>query len=87
MQEQQDIPKPMRQFTAWRVIFIGKHHRCVAFSEYEPCLSAYNVIAGTEPVDLLVIDVQSYRDLNNALALSRLVQEEQELEEERFNQM
>ena len=46
--------------------------------------SPYNVIADGEPVDCLVISSQSYHDLEAALELSRLVQQEAEEEEERL---
>lgn len=45
-------------------------------------LAPYNIVADGEDVDCLVIDSQSYKDLSNALELSRLAQKKEELEEE-----
>lgn len=53
----------------------------------ECIVSTYNVVADGDPVDCLLIDIQSYKDLDNALELSRIVQREAEIEEERLNKM
>ena len=55
-------------------------------SDYGSCLSPYNVVTGDDSVDLLRVDAKSYRDLTKSLALAKLIQQEQELEEERLCQ-